>query len=709
MREAISFCRICSGLCGVRLTIDENNRITDIRGDKAHPLTGGYVCIKGRMADVENEGKRLLHPLKRLTDGSFMRIEKERALDEIAARMETIIDRNGPDSMACYRGTANYFHTSAYHMLPAWMKAIGSGAFFSSLTIDQSAKIVTAERLGFWAAGRPHFQDSDLWMFVGSNMLVSLGLVLGYFPTNPAQQIKDARARGMKFIVIDPRRTEIARHADIHLQPRPGEDPAIAAGLLHIILANGWEDRAFCTQYVNGLAELRSAVAPFTPEYVASRAGVPRKLLEQAAEMFAMSSRKGVAKTGTGPDMAARSNLSEHLYECLNVICGRYLRAGDAVWNTLPLGPHMPVRAEVIPPGRSWEKGPKSRVRNNGRIMGEMLSGAMADEILIPGEGQIKGMIVAAGNPVAALPDMEKTIRAFESLDLLVSIDPFMTATSRLAHYILPPTTQYEHPEITNALAMPYPKPFAQYTPAVVPPPQGSDLVEDWYPFWAIAKRLKRPLVYAGVPLDIEKPPTTDELMDIVSRKAQVSLDELKVHSRGQTFEFPYTVQPGTTDARFELAPEDILAEVAAVAGESYGEVLTIEGQKHFTHRLTSRRMRDVMNSAFHDLPTIQKRHPHNPAYLHPDDIKSHGFEEGEEINIISEHGSIPAVIEADDSLRPGVVSMTHCWGGLPEGNAGQDYAGASTNVLVSSDTDIEPINGMPRYSAIPVNLQTRA
>jgi len=708
MREAISFCRICSGLCGVQLTIDDNERITDIRGDKRHPMSSGYVCIKGRVADVENSGTRILHPLKKQPDGSFVRIGREEALDEIAGQVKAIIDRHGPDAMACYRGTPNYFHTSAYHMLPAWMNAIGSTSFFSSLTIDQSAKIVTAERLGFWAAGRPHFQDADLWMFIGSNMLVSLGLVLGYFPTNPAKHIKDAKARGARFIVIDPRRTEIARHADLHIQPRPGEDPTIAAGLLNIILANGWEDKAFCANHVNGLEELRRAVASFTPAYVARRAGVPEAQLHQAAEMFAVSSRNGVAKTGTGPDMAARSNLSEHLYECLNVICGRFLRAGDPVWNVLPLGPQVLPRAEVIAPRRSWEKGLKSRVRNNGRILGEMLSGAMADEILTPGEGQIRGMIVAAGNPVAALPDLEKTVNAFKSLDLLVAIDPYMTATSRLAHYILPTTTQYEHAEITNALAMPYSRPFAQYTPAIVAPPEGSELFEDWQPFWGISKRLRRQLVYGGVPLDMENAPTTDALMDIVSRHAQVPVEALKASPWGQTYEFPHRVQQGQPEARFELAPVDVKAEIDEVAHEPFDEIVTIADSRVFTHRLTSRRMRNVMNSAYQELPTIRKRTPCNPAYLHPNDLKDFGFSEGDEVNIISEHGAIIAIVAADDSVRPGVVSMTHCWGGLAEEDSSKYTGGISTNLLVSSATHIEPINNMPRYSAIPVNLERR-
>ena len=708
MREATSFCRTCPGTCGVRLTIDDEDRLVKVVGDRQSPLSRGYICVKGRKGDVENGDTRLLHPLKRQADGSFEPIDSEQALDEIAERIAAIISREGPDAMACYRGTPNFSRAAPFHMLPAWMDAIGSTSFFSTLTIDQSAKVVCADRMGTWAAGKPHFRDADLWLWVGSNLPVSLGLSLGCIPSNPALQIRAAKARGMRMIVIDPRRTELASEADLHLQPRPGEDPTIAAGLIRIILSEGWEDREFCRRHVSGLEELRTAVAPFTPDYVEKRADVPAADLYRAARMFALESRKGVASTGTGPDMAARSNLAEHLYECLNVLCGRFLQEGDRIWNVLPLGPRSEARAEVVPPTRSWESGPKSRVRNTGRILGEMLSGAMADEILTPGRGQIKGMIVAAGNPVAALPDVRKTVRAFKSLDLLVSIDPFMTATSRYADYILPTTTQYEHADITYAFPMPFLEPFAQYTPAIVNPPRGADVVEDWYPFWALAKRLGKPIAYAGVPLGFDRAPTTDELIEILTRHAQVSLEELKASARGKVYAIDATVGPGRPEAaaaRFELAPSDVVADVHDVAMEPVVGDVAADGTR-FTHRLISRRMRSVINSRLQGFPSIRSRNPYNPAWLHPDDLARHGLSDGAKIYIVSETGRIPAIVESDATVKPGVVSMTHSWGGVPDEDSAYEEVGSSTNLLVSSENHSESINAMPRFSAVPVRLE---
>src|SRR5207244_2947344 len=145
--------------------------------------------------------------------------------------------------------------------------------------------------------------------------------------------------------------------------------------------------------------------------------------------------------------------LVEHLIEDLNVVCGRFRTAGETIGSSGgPLLPRVPRYAEVIPPSRPWETGYKSRVRGLGKIpsiapSGEVPTGILADEILQPGEGQIRALFVEGGNPTLAIPDQLKVARAFSSLDLLVTVDAFMSATARLAHFIFPPKLMYEHPE----------------------------------------------------------------------------------------------------------------------------------------------------------------------------------------------------------------------------------------------------------------------
>src|SRR5690606_3983352 len=235
-------------------------------------MTGGYACFKGLQAPAAHHtSDRILQPLKRQSDGSFAPIALETALDEIAAKLRDVRDRHGVEAIGGYRGGGAVLNASSSNMLPYWLQALGSPKNFSPITIDQSAKMISIGRLGIWLGGKQSLLSSDVRLFFGVNPLVSLA-TSDFEPSNPTRAMKEMRAKVMKLIVIDPRYTETARYADIFLQPYPGEDPTIAAGLLHIILREGWEDREFCATYVEDMESLRAAVAPFTPAYVARRA-----------------------------------------------------------------------------------------------------------------------------------------------------------------------------------------------------------------------------------------------------------------------------------------------------------------------------------------------------------------------------------------------------------------------------------------------------
>jgi anaerobic selenocysteine-containing dehydrogenase len=704
-RVVKTFCGICAGLCGLDVTLDADGEITDIRGDRDNPLTQGYACIKGlQLPAAHRSPARLLHPLKRQEDGTFARIGLEQALDEIGARLTTILERDGADAIGAFRGTLSYSN----YMLPAWVRSIGSHGFYSTMTVDQSAKWVSFERLGGWAAGREPFATADVMLLVGANPLVSLS-TFNFNNQHPVNSMRAARARGMKLIVIDPRRTETARHADVHLQPLPGEDPTLLAGLLHVILTEEWHDAEFCAQHVNGLEALREAVAPFTPDYVADRTAVDVGKLRQAADLFARREngrrKRGSAASGVGPNMARHSNLAEHLLECLNVVCGRYARAGDHFPNPGVIGSRRPRRAQAISPRRSWEKGYRSVIGGYGTLFGEKMSGGLCDEILMPGEGRVKALIVDGANPVNAIPDQRKVVRAMRALELLVVVDPFLTNTARLADYILPPLMLLERPAIPprDYETIILPLPYSQYTPAVLKPPAGSELVDPNYVFWALARRMGKPLEFDGIPLDMEAPPSTDDLLALIARNGQVPFEAIRQHDGGKIHavepQFVDEADPGTA-GRFEVMPSDVDAEMKVVATEPWGL------PNGFTHRLCGRRMRDVQNSMYHHLPVIHKRHPYNPAFMHPSDIAALGLSDGGSVRIVSAHGSIPAILEADESLRPGVVSMTHGWGGMPDEE--EDYVshGASTNLLTTTDTGLDPINAMPVMSAIPVRIE---
>jgi anaerobic selenocysteine-containing dehydrogenase len=708
MREVRTFCRFCMPFCGTRVTLDDQDQVVSVRGDKGDLMTSGYACIKGLEARAMHHAPdRILRPMKRRPDGGFEPIAFEQALDEIAERLRASIEQNGPESVGGFRGTGSLLNASATSMLPAFLGAIGSHKHFTTYTIDQSAKSVTLGRMGMWNAPRHPLHDSDIRVMFGANPLVSL--TTSYFDmTNPTKRLREAKARGLKLIVIDPRRTETASFADVFLQPYPGEDPTVASGLLRIILAEGWEDNDFCDRFVADLDELRRAVAPFTPDYVAKRAGVAAEDLYKAASLFARETSRGGAAAGTGPSMAPHSNLADHLIETLNVVCGRYMRAGERVVNPGVLRARQPAREQVTAAPRWWESSYKSRIGGYGMLGDEMMCGIMAEEMLAPGEGRIRCFFAHGSNVANVIPDQRKTVRALSSLDLLVSIDPFINETTKLSHYVLPTKLGYERADLTMFFYESlYAEPYARYTPAIAAVPEGSELCDDWEIFWGLAKRLDLQLVYDGVPLDMSVEPTTDSLLAVVARHAPGTFEELKSYELGKIFdEMPQFVEPGDPDHpdRFTVMPDDVAAELRAVAAEAFEpERYTSNGQS-FSYRLTSRRIREVQNSTHRNVPAIRKRMPYNYAYLHPDELARLGISDGDKISITSDAGAIPAIVAADATMRSGVVSMTHGWGGLPDETV-YERDGANTGLLVSTDRDLEPINAMPRLSAIPVNI----
>ena len=352
----------------MELTVD-GDKLLAATGDGSVSPYGAYMCPKGLASlDFHNGAEgRLLHSLKRDPSGKFVELQSSAALDEIAAKLASLIEAHGPRSVAVFHGTGAYRSVLGGLLERAFVSAIGSPNFFSTMTIDQSAKWVTAGRMGVMASGKPSTRDIDLAVIVGNNPLVSHQT----FPFTagesgaPARAYAEAKARGARIVVIDPRRTETARHADLLLQPLPGEDAVLFAAIAHILLRDGTYNKAFCDRFVTQMDALREAVAPFTPEMAAQRADVPVAQIELVAKWLAECKRPFVG-SGSGPSMSAHSNLNDHMIETVNALVGGYKRAGDLVRNPGTLKPRVTFET-VVPPSRSWEKGVKCRTATSAR------------------------------------------------------------------------------------------------------------------------------------------------------------------------------------------------------------------------------------------------------------------------------------------------------------------------------------------------------
>ena len=703
-----------------------DGRLTKVTGDPDNPMFKGYTCAKGRaLPEIHNNPQRLLHSQQRRPDGTYAPIGAQRAMDEIAATLQNLIDTHGPRSVALYLGTNGLPYPASALMANAFIRAIESPMFFTANTIDQPGKQIALAAHGHWLGGDIDFHEADSWMLIGTNPLVSKAI--GIPGQNPAQNLRAALSRGMKLIVIDPRRSQTAARAAIHIQPRPGEDVPILAGIINIIIGENLCDTGFLGENVEGFDDLTQAVSAFTPAYVAERADIPEQQLVDAARLFATyGTRPGMVNAGTGANFAMHGNLLEYLCLCLTTICGRWQRAGERVTRPNTLMPAFTAKAQPHPPYEGWGYGERLRVRGLTDAVCGMPTAALADEILLEGDGQVKALICVGGNPMAAWPDQRKTLRALESLDLLVTLDTEMSLTSRLADCVIAPKMQMETPAMTQGSELikyytsgtGIPAAYAQYAPRLVDPPVGSDLTEEWQFFLGLAKRMELEMWFVnffggGGGRFMESPPvvvnfnadtemTTEELFAQMCSTSRIPLDEVSSHPHGHIFDVDAVVEDRDPEcvAKLDIGNGYMLNELAETLAEDFRSA---RSDRAYPLRLIPRRHGSFMNSSGTNLAKLNRGKPYNPAYMHPEAIAALGLQAGDLVTVASAHDSIPSVLEADDTLRVDVIAMHHAFGGLPAEDREVRDRGSNVGRLVPTDVDYDPITGMPRQGNIPV------
>lgn len=725
MATVPSICRSCLAFCPILVDVADGRAIA-VRGDPAAREFEGYTCPKGRaLPEMTNSPDRLLHSLKRDAGGALGRITSDQAVSEIAGKLAAIIAEHGPRSVAVYLGNGSALqHPFSATMAAMLLRAMGSPMLFHAGTIDKPAERIVAAMHGYWMGNAPAFADADAWMIIGSNPIISKST--GLPCNNPGMRLKQAVKRGLKLIVIDPRKTEVARRAAIHLQARPGEDPALLAAMIRIIIAEGLHDADFVAENVNGFEALRAAVAPFDPATVAARAGISADSLHAAARTFA-TARRAFAQCNTGPSFSTHSNAAFYLTLCLNTICGRWLRAGDRVVYPNVLLPAYQPRAQALEPHSFYGEAPM-RVRGLHETSAGMPSAALADEILTEGEGKVRALICLGSNPARAFPDQQRAEAALSSLDLLVSLDAYMSATARMADYIVPSPVPLELPAITfapealkyAAQGRGYQMPWAQYAPAAVAPPPGSDLIVehafffrlaramgyqlDWINYYGLSQFVEAPTEV--IPFDMDREPSLDDIYELATRNARVPLAEVKAHPHGHRFEIDVPIAPreeGWTQ-RLDVGNPLIMAELAEIVAEWGDESRTAE----FPFQLICHRTNNTMNSIGTTSPSLMKGKYYNPVLLHPNDAGRLGIAEGERVEIRSPSAAVSAIAGLDESLKPGVVALTHGFGAPGDESGDPRNGGTNINRLISLD-EADRISGLPRMSAIPVSIRPLA
>ncbi|MFT4826481.1 MAG: anaerobic selenocysteine-containing dehydrogenase [Cryomorphaceae bacterium] len=720
-KKVKTYCRFCHAYCPMEATV-EDNKLIAIGPDTDNEIYGGYTCIKGRqLAEQIYHPTRLQESQKRQPDGSFKAIGSEKAMDEIAVQLQDILAKHGPRSIASYNGTYSFQNSAAHPVARAWHEAIGSPSYYSSVTIDQPAKVaIGPARMGWWNGGSHMWSDSQVSLIIGNNTLVSHFSIPGGIPSfSPSNALREGKKRGMKIICIDPRKSEVASRSDIHLQVKPGHDAALVASIINVILSENLQDTQFCDEHTQGLSQLREEVEAFTPELVAKAADIPSQQIYDAARMFAAGPR-GTAVTGTGPEMGAHPNLLQHMVQSLNAICGRHYREGERVPNPGVLTGTEERLAQASSPQPEWLNDViKSRVSEDiGEMvvlspygpLKEMPTSVISDEMLMPGEGQIKALICVGGNPLLAWPDQEKAQRALSGLDLLVCVDIKMAATASMADYVLAPKICLEREDVTMLTDIWYEQPYSQYTQTVVE--AEGDKIEEWELFWALGKRMGLEMSLADGPIDMVNKPSKLDLLKNITKGSRVPVEQIAAKEGGNIYDVEDVILGAAdpeTRGRLDFYPDGLSDEFAAAMKDTQASAST--GEKgEYSHLLISRRMKNTYNSTGPELSLLKDKGTTNPAYVHSDDLKKLNIADGDLIQVYSAHGEIPAVASASDDIKPGVISMSHCWGGSPDPTADSDAKvreiGSNTNRLINNRLQNERYSGMARQSTVPVGIR---
>src|SRR5581483_9059690 len=558
--------------------------------------------------------------------------EATRAIGE---RLAAIRRTHGPDSVAVYLGNPSAF---------AWQMAVYTGGFvaglqtrnfFSASSLDCQNKFAVAERMfGSYAIQPiPDLDRTDFFLCLGSNPVVSQMSFVAM--PRPLERLRAIVARGGRVVMVNPRRTETARAVGEQVFIRPDTDAFLLMAMLRVIFDEELADRA-ALERTEGADELARAVRQFAVADAAAASGVPAETIVELARAFA-AAPSATAYCSTGVNMGSAGSLAFFAVQALNVVTGNLDRAGGAL---------VPSRALGLARLARWIdrlRAPRpSRIGNFAPVAGTLPTGVLADEILTPGDGQVRALFVIAGNPLLSAPGGERLRRALASLELMVSIDLYRNETGALAHYTLPTTDFLEREDFPLVQVGMQPEPYAQITPPVVAP-RGERRTEG-----RILVDLARA---AGVRM-FRAPGASwllgrlgpERLLPLVSRALGWPVGEARRPGGVRLAddvpgEFLRAVAAGGKP--IQLAPRDILAAVPRETAR-----LEREASGAPPLRLIGRRQRRSHNSWMHNLPRLRPDGDECKLAIHPLDAEARGVRAGERVALESARGRLEVPVE---------------------------------------------------------------
>lgn len=688
-------CNICEAMCGIEIQY-QGKEILSIKGDKKDPLSKGHICPKAvALQDFYYDKDRLRKPIKRTADG-WEELDWEEAFDYVVSKIKAIQSKYGKNSFGSYIGNPNAHNLGSALFLPKFLKALGTNNRYSSASADQLPHHVASN----YMFGHPllipipDIDRTDFLLIIGGNPLVSNGSMMtapGY-----AQRMKSIQKRGGKVVVIDPRRTETARKADQHIFIRPETDALLLLAMINTIIAEGKVNLRHLEEASIGLEAIKEIAADYPPEKIASIVGIEAEVIKNLALEMA-DAPTAICYSRMGASTQTFGGLCQWLTNVLNILNGNYDRAGGAMF-TQPAFDLASITNKKNRPDSYLSY--KSRVRELPYLNGEFPVSAMAEEILTPGEGQIKGMITIAGNPVLSSPNGNRLEEAFQSLDFMVSVDIYLNETTRHANIILPVATGLEASHFDIFFNI-----FSVRNTAKYSPPLFKKEANQYYD-WEILKILGARL------LDQPEDKTTPEMvLDMAFRggaygKEGMSIEKLKEHPHGLDLGPLKTClqeRLQTKDNKLNLAPEFFVADLDRL-NKAFFETPQKE-EKPFV--LVGRRVLRSHNTWTHNSHRLVKGKNQCTLLLNPENAQTLGIKNGQIVQVSSATGSIEIEAEVSDEIMKNVVSIPQGWGSRK--NTNMTVAAAHPGVSINDITDasrIDTLTGNAAFSGVPVEVK---
>lgn len=737
-RTALRVCPLCEATCGLTLTI-EGSRVTGARGDRDDVFSKGFICPKGAsFGAVDGDPDRLRAPLVR-KDGELLETTWEEAFDAVAAGLRPVVEQYGPHAVGIVLGNPNV-HTMAGALYPTvLLTALRTHSLFTASTVDQMPKHVSSGLLygDANAIPVPDLEHTDHLLLIGANPLESNGS-LCTAPDFPGK-LKALRARGGTLTVIDPRRTRTAKLADRHVAIRPGTDALLLAAMAYVLFEEKLVDLGALAPHVQGIDELADSVRDFTPEAASEACDVDADTVRVLARELAAAPTAAVYGR-IGSCTVPHGTLASWLVDVLNILTGNLDRPGGALF------PQAATDRTPRPagPGRGFALGRwHSRVSRHPEAKGELPLSALAEEIDTATQdgSPVRAVIAVAANPVLSAPDGDRLDKALESLDFMVSVDPYLNETSRHAHVVLPPPppSQSAHHDFAfNTLAV---RNQVRYNRPAVPLEQGRMAETEILARLVLAATgmhgadpsavdamvidttLGKSVTEAHSPVHGRDPKElSDQLtgdngaerrLDMMlrlgpygegfgARPDGLSLAKLLAHPHGIDLGplRPRLPQPlKTPSGKIELLPGPIVDDLPRLREALRGRpaALVLVGRRHLRSN----------NSWMHNVPALTGGSNRCTVHIHPEDAERLGLTDGAAVRVKGAGGEVTAPAEITDAVRRGVVSLPHGWGhdrpGTRMSHAALD-PGVNVNQLLDGSL-LDPLSGTAVLNGVPVEL----